>query len=540
MLIALAVSFLHDNGFRFDLPITHGVPYLSRKEEMNARASMREMDAANAALPNMPLKDQDVPLLTHIREVITKWQSKPKNQQDEYINIPYETNDPALPQTLDRYQIRLTHQTVRNEFPGLKTHGMGHFVQITNPTDAQLESQQSILERQREREISKAIGFRWLIEAIIGGDISNMPDEYFVTGEIVDEKTNQASTTLKERLPKLQEQLRARRKILIGHNCFTDLVNLYKCFIGDLPDKLEDFQESVHALFPAVIDTKHIASFGGKAYGDTSLGNVYQNTSVEEYPKIEVAGDFDRYDHVEIYHEAGYDSLQTAKVLIKLSAQMERDNKLKGEKTSSEIAGRGFGVDEDYVTAPESQPDDSTQQPTLTQTITHALASPVTTMKNLLLSDSSPSAEPKLAGMYSNQAEAGCVIASTKSSSGSASSMIAVKQTKLPSKPSASAEVSKVKSRFSSTSAYDVLNANKADSDEDATPDLLQWSDDEERKRVKKEKKRLRKIEREGQIEKMVEKGELMPRWDGAKGFWHFFGNKLQANGTVETVCHLP
>jgi poly(A)-specific ribonuclease len=534
LLTSSAVSFLHDNGFRFDLPITHGVPYLSRKEEVEARINMRDADTINAALPNMPSKKEDLPLLAHIREVITKWQSKPKDQQDEYLNIPYEANDPAVPQTLDRYQIRLTHQTVRIEFPGLKTHGMGHFVQITNPTSEQLESQQSILERQREREISKAIGFRWLMEAIMGGDISNMPEEYFMTGEAVDGKISTAPT--EDDLPKLQEKLKARRKIIVGHNCFTDLVNLYKCFIGTLPEKLEDFQENVHGLFPAIIDTKHIASFGGKAYGDTSLTNVYANTNKEPFPRIEVDTAFDRYDYVESYHEAGYDSLQTAKILIKLSSQMERDNKLKDEKTNAESVGHEFGIGEGYVTAPESQSDGSQQAESLTQTISNVVTSPVTAMKNLLLSNSSPSAEPKSAGMFSNEAQAGSVVSSSESSSEAASPVVAVKQSQ--SWSNSSTKVERVKSKFSSNSIYDVLEAEEAESDEENN--LLMWSDDEERKKNKKEKKRLKKLAQQDRMESMIQKGELMPRWDGAKGFWRFFGNKLQVNGTVEGVCHLP
>jgi hypothetical protein len=498
------------------------------------------MDAVNAALPNMPPKEQDFPLLSHIRDVITKWQSAPKDQQDDYLNIPHEVNDPALPQTLDRYQIRLTHQTVRNEFPGLKTQGMGHFVQITNPTNAQLESQQCILDRQHEQEISKAIGFRWLMEAIMGGDISNMPAEYFASAEMVDEKVKQAIAAKKDQLPGLQEKLKSRRRIIVGHNCFTDLVNLYKCFIGDLPDKIVDFQESVHTLFPAVIDTKYIATFGGKAFGDTSLGSVYRSSSVEEYPKIEVASAFERYDHVESYHEAGYDSLQTAKVLIKLSTALERQDKFKNQKISPAVGGNGFGIDDEYVTALESQSDCGSQQATVTQTIASVLTSPVSAMKNLLLNGSSPSAEPKSAGMYSNQAQAGSMVSSNEDSSDTNSSVIAIKKTQTLSDSSASAEVSKVKGKFSSVSAFDVLNAEKADSDEDGAADLLEWSDDEEREKEKHEKKRLKKLVRQDRVEKMYENGELMPRWDGSRGFWRFFGNKLQVNGTVENVCPLP
>jgi len=108
---------------------------------------------------------------------------------------------------------------------------------------------------------------------------------------------------------------------------------------------------------------------------------------------------------------------------------------------------------------------------------------------------------------------------------------------------SASVEVSTVKSKFSSVSRFDVFNDEKTDSDGDGMADLLEWSDDEEKKKEKKEKKekkRLKRFARQDRVEKMIENGELMPRWDGSKGFWRFFGNKLQVNGTVENVCHLP
>lgn len=531
-----AISFLRDHGFRFDLPITHGVPYLSRKEETEARTNMRSADAVNAALPNMPTKNEDLPLLAHIREVVTKWQSKPKDRQDEYLNIPYEANDPAIPQTLNRYQIRLTHQTVRNEFPGLKTHGMGHFVQITNPTSEQLESQQSILERQHEREISQAIGFRWLLEAIMGRDVSNMPDEYFVSGETLDGNISMTHKPTRDDLFKLQEKLKARRKIIVGHNCFTDLINLYKCFIGDLPEKVQDFQDSVHTLFPGVIDTKHIASFGGKAYGDTSLPNVHAKTSKELLPSIEIDPVFERYDYSEILHEAGYDSMLTAKILIKLSAQMQRDHKFKDEDTHAGSAGPRFDSEEGYVTAPESLSDGGEQPKSVTQTISNAITSPVTAMRNLLISDSSHNVEPNSDGIFSNRVQDGSVASSTESSSDAASSVVVVKQIQLSSK--SSMEVKKVKSQFSSTSIYNSLKVDGAGSDsDDAKSDLLVWSDNEERKKAKKEKKRTKKIAQKDRMENMVEKGELMPPW--GRRFWDLFGNKLQVNGTLENVCYL-
>lgn len=54
--------------------------------------------------------------------------------------------------------------------------------------------------------------------------------------------------------------LKAKKHVLVGHNLFTDLVYLYKTFIGTPPYLVRDFQKRVHRLFPIVIDTKYLAT----------------------------------------------------------------------------------------------------------------------------------------------------------------------------------------------------------------------------------------------------------------------------------------
>ena len=47
---SIAVDFLLRNGFHFDRPYTYGVPYLSRKDEVDINAAWIAIDKQKAAL----------------------------------------------------------------------------------------------------------------------------------------------------------------------------------------------------------------------------------------------------------------------------------------------------------------------------------------------------------------------------------------------------------------------------------------------------------------------------------------------------------
>ncbi|KAI5283739.1 hypothetical protein KEM52_003253, partial [Ascosphaera acerosa] len=71
-------------------------------------------------------------------------------------------------------------------------------------------------------------------------------------------------------------KLTAARPTLIGHNLFTDLVYLYACFIGPLPESVDDFRHEIHTLFPRVIDTKFLATHADANASNSSLRELLQ------------------------------------------------------------------------------------------------------------------------------------------------------------------------------------------------------------------------------------------------------------------------
>ena len=126
----------------------------------------------------------------------------------------------------------------------------------------------------------------------------------------------------------LKASLKEKSTFLIWHNIFTDLMYFHKCFFGNLPDKVEDFQRVIHELFPLVIDTKYLATHNrnNPSMANSSLEQLKADLDVlrfEKTPIVRVHEDHNNYLSKAAAHEAGFDSYLTAEVLIRLSTKLE-------------------------------------------------------------------------------------------------------------------------------------------------------------------------------------------------------------------------
>ena len=143
------------------------------------------------------------------------------------------------------------HQIVRKH-PELVAVSRQSFIQIID-YDEQREVQLK-LRRQRyfERDLGQQIGLRWLVEAMVGGNLSDLdPNEFLVYVEGRQEEVIQ-------QVKHLKDSLENKRTVLVGHNVFMDLMYFYKCFFGILPAKVEDFQRIIHELLPTINATKFV------------------------------------------------------------------------------------------------------------------------------------------------------------------------------------------------------------------------------------------------------------------------------------------
>ena len=479
-------------------------------------------DELRSSIRDMTLKKEDDALINHIRSSVKEWQSQPKDQQEEYLNIPGEVD--GVPTILNNYQMRLTHQIVRNEYPNLQTVGMKHFIQVTNPTAEQQASVKLVKTQEREKKLADAIGFRWLMEAIFAGNITGMPDSYVGYGLPYDLQC----LTPKEFIHQLQEKLRSRRRVLVGHNCFTDLANLYKCFIGNLPSSVEVFANEIHSLLPGVLDTKYIATAGSKKWIGTSLEEVSDSVLSEPLPRVDIPAEYDRYQYSSTYHEAGYDSLVTARIAIKLSAKLEREGQYRElEKLNQErksLLPAEFGADEDvFVPAPESTYAEVDQDAEARRQTATGVGSPVAAIKAFFVKDSialkEPASPPQdLSAPTSAKVEKKAEV------------VVAVKEREHAAKWKDTKEVAKIRNTLAKTNIYESLDMDQSGPELDSGDDSMSLSSGSGRPGSPARGKDLNA---------MVKKGEIMPRWDGSNEFWKLFGNKLQVNGCQEGVCRL-
>ncbi|KAL4931915.1 ribonuclease H-like domain-containing protein [Aspergillus undulatus] len=331
-----AIEFLLKNKFSMDGLYRSGVTYISREEEAQAVARAVEKRKLTAAVSSIDVKETDYESLAFLelaRKVMDEWLAL-GDKRDDWLNIPPPSRQiqsqglNGMPTLLNRFQKRLVHQLVEVEYPGFVTIGRPSFVQIV---DYDEERENTVRDKriQRVRELAwKEAGFRWVAEALAGGDLSNLSPNYF-PGFRANKAPAEQGETLHDFVDDFKERLKAQRPVLVGHNLFTDLIYFFRCFFSPLPERVEDFQSMVHEHFPVLIDTKYLATHDcGSMNPTSSLQEINGNLLQLPKPEMSIHHHFARYQIEKIAHEAGYDSLLTAQVFIKLSAQLGSGNQV--------------------------------------------------------------------------------------------------------------------------------------------------------------------------------------------------------------------
>lgn len=181
----------------------------------------------------------------------------------------------------------LVRQLVTAEYPALRSRNKQSFIQVdynNNPRGPRNAEQVDKREGAARKHIQDHIGCRWLVEAMAGGDLSGLQTEAF--GSLL-AKIATPKFKLEVVASRLKARIKENRAVLVGHNCFTDLIYFYKCFIGPLPDSLEEFQVLIHDLFPVVVDTKYLATHDGElANANSSLNDVNRFMAKISVPAI--------------------------------------------------------------------------------------------------------------------------------------------------------------------------------------------------------------------------------------------------------------
>ncbi|KAF2821557.1 CAF1-domain-containing protein [Ophiobolus disseminans] len=316
-----AITFLLGCGFDMAKPFTHGVQYLSRQEAAAAKqATWDRLDNKNPPA-DMLLKKGDVESLDfmrRVREAITTW----KTTTSESLAITTHTglkDRPAVP-VITRFEKRLVHQLVRAEFPDLVSIGRAECIRIVDHDPVREADNNRRIKNRVKEQIARQTGFRWIFEALTSGDVDSAESLYAArSGSVMGADAHD----VRDRYDRAIERLKSRQPVLVGHNMFTDIVYLYRTFVGELPDTLQGFNEAIHDLFPKIVDTKYLATHAeGDLNASPTLQEIAEGLGDQPLPVIVTHPDHGKYQETEAFHEAGYDSLLTATIMIRLAAKL--------------------------------------------------------------------------------------------------------------------------------------------------------------------------------------------------------------------------
>jgi poly(A)-specific ribonuclease len=282
-----AVAFLMSNGFQMDLPFTKGVQYLSREEAKKVKQRAYDRADKKNIVADLQLKNEDVDSLDYVRrvrEAIVKF----RNSNARSLEITTHTGlkeQPPVP-VISRFEKRLVHQLVRSEFPDCVSIAKSDCI-IVKDFDPIREADNAARQKRYARErIAKGTGFRWIFEALAHGDMSTIDPFYFAhdaNGSVIAADID----NLKDRFDRAAQRLKDQQPVLVGHNMFTDLVYLYQCFVGKLPDTLSEFCTEIHRLFPKIVDTKYLATFaGGDLNASPTLEEIAEGIKMQKLPEM--------------------------------------------------------------------------------------------------------------------------------------------------------------------------------------------------------------------------------------------------------------
>ncbi|KAJ5184255.1 hypothetical protein N7492_001871 [Penicillium capsulatum] len=322
-----SVEFLAKNHFSIDDLSKHGVRYLSRSEEADAMKRIQQKYT-----PFKAAKDdgETQTYLTELRQSINNWMSQGA-KRDTYLNLPLtslqekESGLTLLP-ALQKSQRWFIHHLVNTEYPALHSRNKNNFVQIETKRPGDHQTKEGKLDLAYQR-VQKHSGLRWLIEALVGGDLSGLDATTF---RPILSKVANPTITLDHVSQRMKARLKEKRTVFVGHNCYTDLVFFYQCFLGALPETVEEFQARIHQLFPVLVDTKHLASHFSPS-AKSSLEEVSRNIAKLSSPTINVDALHNRYFYKASTHQAGYDSMLTAVAFIRLSTLLHQGQKIQSK-----------------------------------------------------------------------------------------------------------------------------------------------------------------------------------------------------------------
>ncbi|KAK4156738.1 ribonuclease H-like domain-containing protein [Chaetomidium leptoderma] len=204
-------------------------------------------------------------------------------------------------------------------------------------------------------------GFRYVIEALVGGPFANaidpellMTDDHHNNNNIQGDTNKKAAklTQLRLNLRLYEQRLKKRRPVLIGHNPFLDLCFLHETFLRPLPPDAAAFRRAINKdFFPRIIDTKYLSSQvpGSRTGKNKNLEQLfYEVVNHKDFSPIVPEPGFDARNNgcAAAAHNAGFDSWMTAVVFVGLARKMVMRDSSSLRRGPQGGGGGGIGKEE--------------------------------------------------------------------------------------------------------------------------------------------------------------------------------------------------
>ncbi|KAH9516996.1 hypothetical protein DERF_007698 [Dermatophagoides farinae] len=266
-----SLTFLVENGFDFNKVIRDGITYIPLNQLATVETKIKAKLEENQMKTNFIEieKDEDKKFFQEINDKLIKFMNN--NDQQEEI----------LPQCNSYYR-RIIYETVRKS-------SFNDSIQMSTGKN---ENKGSIIlkkgtpkpkDEQAKALMFENVGFTLIIKSLI-----------------------------------------KHQKPLIGHGMFFDLLHIYNIFIEPLPEKYDEFKQSIKSCFNNVYDTAHISMCPSlkNFFPQIALKKVFE--TVQSEPFLETGfllknspSEYSN-DNFNRYHEAGYDSFITGCCFVQM------------------------------------------------------------------------------------------------------------------------------------------------------------------------------------------------------------------------------
>ena len=313
ILSASAIEFLKKNNMDFHKWITKGITCVDNQDDTYYYKKYIEPSIVNDSTTETstePVKKRDPIILTKDSDI--EFIENNLQKLNIFINNENKTQEYYIFDSCNSFLRRVFYEKIELLYPNIQLKYQNNqllgYLLSESLEDRELQKQQQINEN--KLLYNNSIGFRKLFKDLI-----------------------------------------LMKKPIIGHNCFYDLLFMFKTLERQLPNNLNEFKVNINELFPYIYDTKFVETAILLKYNklsDTSLNQVYSyyqtrtnkqttiqtngesmdqivvetiiesivetNKQTEKQMIIEVANEFGNYSELEHFHNAGYDAYCTGYV----------------------------------------------------------------------------------------------------------------------------------------------------------------------------------------------------------------------------------